>query len=112
MGPGPEVIKLEFILRLKIKHNDWLLVDTCLLTHVRKQPIIALYFEFETVLKFYNLGARFGSKRFDTPIVFLKDFFEKLIFEKSQYMKNYPACKELIHSKGGQYKSKSCCFFV
>ena len=27
-------------------------------TRVRKQPIIALYFEFETVLKFYNLGAR------------------------------------------------------
>ena len=45
---GPEVIKLEFILKLKIKHNDWL--------HVRKQPIIAVYFEFETVLKFYNLG--------------------------------------------------------
>ena len=28
-GPGLEVIKLEFILRLKIKCNDWLLVDTC-----------------------------------------------------------------------------------
>ena len=38
--PGLEVIKLEFILKLKIK-----------------QPIIALYFEFETVLKFYNLEA-------------------------------------------------------
>ena len=25
-----EVIKLEFILRLKIKPNDWLLADTCL----------------------------------------------------------------------------------
>ena len=30
----------------------------CLWTRVRKQPIIALYFEYETVLKFYNLGAR------------------------------------------------------
>ena len=37
-----------------------------LLSHICKQPIIALYFEpiiglyseFETVLKFYNLGAR------------------------------------------------------
>ena len=29
-GPGLEVIKLEFILKLKIKHNDWLLADTCL----------------------------------------------------------------------------------
>ena len=27
--PGHKVIKLEFILRLKIKRNDWLLVDTC-----------------------------------------------------------------------------------
>ena len=27
--PGPEVIKLEFILRLGIKRNDWLLGDTC-----------------------------------------------------------------------------------
>ena len=26
---------------------------------VSKQPIIALYFEFETVLKFYNLGASY-----------------------------------------------------
>ena len=29
----------------------------CLQTHVEKQPFIALYFEFETVLKFYNLEA-------------------------------------------------------
>ena len=29
----------------------------CLRTRVRKQPIIALYFEFETVLEFYNLQA-------------------------------------------------------
>ena len=27
----------------------------CLRTRVRKQPIIALYFEFENELKFYNL---------------------------------------------------------
>ena len=26
---GLEVIKLEFILRLKIKRNDWLFADTC-----------------------------------------------------------------------------------
>ena len=51
--PGLEVIKLEFILRLKIKRNDG-----CLRTRVRKQPIIVLYFEFETVLTFYNLEAR------------------------------------------------------
>ena len=28
-SPGLEVIKLEFILRLKIKRTDWLLADTC-----------------------------------------------------------------------------------
>ena len=27
---GLEVIKLEFILKLKINRNDWLLADTCL----------------------------------------------------------------------------------
>ena len=44
----------------KIKRNDWLLADTCpqaannrvLLTRVRKQPIIAFYFESENELKF------------------------------------------------------------
>ena len=29
----------------------------CLQVHVRKQPIIALYFEFENEFKFYNLEA-------------------------------------------------------
>ena len=28
-GPGLEVIKLEFILKLKVKRYDWLLMDTC-----------------------------------------------------------------------------------
>ena len=38
----------------------------CLRTHVHKQPIIVLYFKFETVLKIYNLWActrcRWGTK--------------------------------------------------
>ena len=34
----------------------------CLRTRVRKQPIIALYFDFEKELKFYNLEARFTQK--------------------------------------------------
>ena len=36
----------------------------CLRTRVRKQPIIALYFESENELKLYNLEARFvfGSR--------------------------------------------------
>ena len=33
----------------------------CLRTRVRKQPIIALYFESELVLNFYNLEA--GSEK-------------------------------------------------
>ena len=45
---GPEVIQLECILKLNMKHNDWLLV--------RKQPNhFALFWE---ALKFYNLGTR------------------------------------------------------
>ena len=51
-GPGLEVIKLEFILRLKIKRNDWLLAD------------IELYFESETVLKFYTVTPRPGMRRY------------------------------------------------
>ena len=34
----------------------------CLRTRVRKQPIIVLYFESETVLKFYNLEASWFSR--------------------------------------------------
>ena len=51
--PGPEVIKLEHSLKLKIKGNDWLLADT----YVRMQLIIALYCEFDNELKIYNLEA-------------------------------------------------------
>ena len=49
-----KVIKLEYILKLRIKRNDWLLADTC---RVCKQQIIALYFELENELKFYNFEA-------------------------------------------------------
>ena len=39
------------------------------------------------------------SKQFDSLIVFMKEFFEKVNFEKksvndNKSMKNYPACKE------------------
>ena len=57
-----------FILKLKIKHNYWLLVDTCpqaanhcALFCVGKQPIILLYFEFETVLKFITSGSGYAQ---------------------------------------------------
>ena len=49
---GLEVIKLEFILKLKIKRNDWLFADTC-----PQAANHCTFFESETVLKFYNLGA-------------------------------------------------------
>ena len=42
---------LEYIFKLKIRRNNWLLTRVC------KQPIIALYFEFENELKFDNLDA-------------------------------------------------------
>ena len=47
LQPGLEVIKLEFILRLKIKCNDWLLADTC-----PQAANHCAFFESETVLKF------------------------------------------------------------
>ena len=64
--PGLEVIKLQYILRLKIKLNDWQLADTC----VCKRPIIALYFESVNELKFYNLETRLPSPRLMTAINF------------------------------------------
>ena len=45
-SPGLEVIKLEFILKLKIKRNDW-----CLRTRVRKQSIIALFLSLRMYLE-------------------------------------------------------------
>ena len=54
----------------------------CLRTHVRKQPVIALLFESENELKFYSLKARSRSELFDTLMLFLEEFFEKVDFEK------------------------------
>ena len=64
--PGLEVINLEYILRLKIKRNDWLLsgtqnkkrndwlpADTCPRDNQTLRFILSLRFE----LKFYNLEA-------------------------------------------------------
>ena len=51
----------------------------CLWTHVRKQPIIALYFESETVLKLYNLEARPHQKAADLEI----QNFEKVMHSVS-----------------------------
>ena len=45
------------------------------MTRVRMQPIIALYFEFETVLKFYYLGASFHCEHCQAlSIVLTKSF--------------------------------------
>ena len=55
---GFEVIKLEYSLKLKRKHNDWLLAD--------RFPLAANHcalYKFENELKFYNLGARFAFNK-------------------------------------------------
>ena len=55
----------------------------CLRTRVRKQPIIALYSESETVLRFYNLEARlsythpFNLSRLSFLNIFLVDTVRK-----------------------------------
>ena len=54
----------------------------CLLTRVRKQPTIALYLEFETVLKFYDLGGIYTtrvSNKIITFIIHFVLFFSKLL---------------------------------
>ena len=50
MTPDLEVIKLEYSIKLKIKRNDWLLVDTC-----PQATNHCALFLFENELKFYNL---------------------------------------------------------
>ena len=52
LGTWPRGYKTKVHSQTKQKRNFG-----CFRTRVRKQPIIALYFEFEAVLKFYNLGA-------------------------------------------------------
>ena len=47
-----------YSLKLKLKRNDWLLAE----------PIIALYFEFENALEFYNLGARPQGNKADLTV--------------------------------------------
>ena len=53
----PKISDWNMIYILKIKPNDWLLADT--------KPIIALYFELENELKFYNLDASIRQSNFD-----------------------------------------------
>ena len=49
----------------------------CLRTSVHKQPIIALYFEFETVGKFITSGPQGYTKSCSTDNV-IKTFFSKI----------------------------------
>ena len=58
----------------------------CLWTHVHKQPIIALYFESENELKFYNLKAR---------ALFLGEMVAKLEMILSTALQN----NDLTHAK-------------
>ena len=70
----------------------------CLRTHVHEQPIIVLYFEFKTVLKFYNLKAWLNSNtsgeislsymdrlRMDYFLHFCGHFVEKYREHKQKY---------------------------
>ena len=48
-------------------------------TRICKQPIIALYFEFENELKFYNLEARFYTLLLYLSIPFDNGFYFILV---------------------------------
>ena len=54
---------LEDQFRGSVSFSKWSALIGCLRTHVRKQPIIALYYEFENELKFYNLEAWLAPKK-------------------------------------------------
>ena len=92
-GSGLKVIKLEFILKLKLKHNDWLLVDTCL-----QATNHCALFEFETVLKFYNLEALCicadsSEPSLLTDTIKYRNFVHWHIFTRGQSVSNCcPAC--------------------
>ena len=58
----------------------------CLRTRVHNQPIIALYFESENVLKLYNLEAR--SKVQDIPETFFVTYHQGTIVKSSQLLQN------------------------
>ena len=67
LKPGLEVIKLDYSLKPKIKRNDSLFRTRVRKQSiiVRKQSIIALYFEYENELKLYKFEARLrGYKTF------------------------------------------------
>ena len=76
----------------------------CLRTHVRKQPIIELYFEFENELKFYNLKARCtlplfhngADNMFKNKLLKGMFFFDILTTGKVTNMKLVHFCKGFI----------------
>ena len=92
----------------------------CLWTHVRKQPIIALYYESENELKFYNLEARLSELSLLTDgiitksniIILLKIFFvSNLSYNTALRVK----CEELAQKWIGadwndlsQFKESDC----
>ena len=55
-SPGLEVIKLEFILRLKIKHTDWVPADTCL----QAANHCALFWVWDYNLEVWGMVVLFG----------------------------------------------------
>ena len=58
----------------------------CLRTRVRKQPIIAFYFESENELKFYNLEAWNHAVEF---IICVHDPIFKVMVELWSYLTDY-----------------------
>ena len=51
LGQGPEVIKLEFILTLKIKRSDWLLADMQVSQMIQAAPFSGFH-----IFLYFNIG--------------------------------------------------------
>ena len=72
---------------------------SCLRTRVHKQPIVVLYFESETVLKFYNLKARSIVRKPRTTMT-----VRQLVYKKA---KNHDG--ETSNNHKGHEKAKNHC---
>ena len=61
----------------------------CLRTRVRKQPIIALYFESENELKLYNLEAwSHSDPRIVNSVTLMKNYFSPKTVKRKQMTHN------------------------
>ena len=76
----------------------------CLRTRVRKQPIIALYFDFETALKLYNLESKLIGVMFILLILSCNaSIFMRTRTLKLLYLPNFVYSRYTLHCSYRDY---------